>query len=90
MYYKRIIHQKLTREIRVAESYVSLLTNNEVIVENARVDKNVQTTGKSWVDSDCSNGLAAKKMKMKVNKSELNSGFVKRLIEFYNSKDQVK
>jgi len=87
--FKRIVKEKLTREVRVAKCYVSSLPNLEnncAIAINCHLDKKAlrsDYTGKLWSSLDC-RGLT------EIKKSGLSPGFVRKLIKHFDVYDNVE
>jgi len=98
MQFKRIIREKLTREVRVAKCYVSSLP--EIVLNynsncNKASGKNVYSyldkkslrldyTGKLWSSLDCKRRL------VEIEKSGLSPGFVRQLIKKFDVYDNVE
>lgn len=87
--FKRIVKEKLTREVRVAKCYVSSLPNrklNSATVINCHLDKKAlrsDYTGKLWSSLD-DKGLT------EIEKSGLSPGFVRKLINHFDVYDNVE
>lgn len=91
MVFKRIVEEKLTREVRVAKCYVSSLPNcvlncDTNIVKNCHLDKKAlrsDYTGKLWSSLDC-------RRLDEIKKSGLSPGFVRQLIKHFDVYDNVE
>jgi len=87
--FKRIVKEKLSREVRVAKCYVSSLPirkNNCATVINCHLDKKTlrsDYTGKLWSNLD-GKGLT------EIEKSGLSPGFVRKLIKHFDVYDNVE
>lgn len=89
MEFKRIVNEKLTREVRVAKCYVSSLPNyavNCASAKNCHLDKKAlrsDYTGILWSSLDC-------KSLAEIKKSGLSPGFVRTLIKQFDVYDNVE
>lgn len=94
MAYKRIVEEKLTREVRVTKCYVSSLPNSilnhgswdTTVSKNCHLDKKElrsDYTGKLWRSLDCRHLDGIKK-------SGLSPGFVRKLIKKFDVYDNVE
>jgi len=92
--YRRIVEEKLTREVRVTKCYVSSLPNNALkydscdttVSKNCHLDKKAlrsDYTGKLWRSLDC-------RRLDEIKKSGLSPGFVRKLIEQFDVYDNVE
>jgi len=89
MEFKRIVNEKLTREVRVAKCYVSSLPNHVVncnSLKNCHLDKKAlrsDYTGILWSGLDF-------KGSAEIKKSGLSPGFVRKLIKQFDVYDNVE
>ncbi|XP_026811304.1 uncharacterized protein LOC113552657 [Rhopalosiphum maidis] len=87
--FKRIVKEKLTKEVRVAKCYVSSLPNcapNYGNCNNCHLDKKAMRldyTDKLWSSEDC-------KCSPEIKKSGLSPGFVRQLIKQFDVYDNVE
>jgi hypothetical protein len=87
--FKRIVKEKLTKEVRVAKCYVSSLPNcapNYGNCNNCHLDKKAMRldyTDKLWSSKDC-------KCSPEIKKSGLSPGFVRQLIKQFDVYDNVE